>query len=358
MTDLLVDRSDLHRTSIVESPALALAPGQARLRVDAFGLSANNITYAVVGDLLNYWAFFPAEASDDAQWGRVPVWGFAEVVESQQPALEVGRRVFGYLPMSSELVVDADRVDERGFTDVAAHRAPMASAYNRYRFVSSEPGSADEDQWMLLQPLFFTAWLADDFLADQDDFGAGVIVISSASSKTALGIAHLAAARGARVVGLTSAGNVAFTEGLGVYGEVLGYDDLASLPDGPAVYVDISGSTTIRAAVHERYQEDLVHDMVIGATHRDDQAPGGRLPGARPTFFFAPAQIDKRHQDWGSAGLEARIAASWATYAPWAAQWIDLRHSAGLEAASRTYLELLDNVADPKVGHVVTLGSL
>ena len=353
MTDLLVDRGDLQQTRLVESPAAVLEAGQARLRVEAFGLSANNVTYAVVGDLLGYWAFFPAEDG----WGRVPVWGFASVVESREPSLEVGRRVFGYLPMSTELVVDAGRVDERGFTDVAAHRAPMASAYNRYRTVSSEPGSDDEDRWMLLQPLFFTAWLADDFLADQGDFGAGVVVISSASSKTASGIAHLAARRGVRLVGLTSPANVAFTAGLGVYDLVLGYDELGGLPDGPAVYVDVSGSTSIRAAVHERYGEGLVHDMVIGATHRDDRAPGSHLPGARPTFFFAPAQIDKRTQDWGGAELEARIAASWTTYAPWAAHWIDFRHSSGLEAAGATYRELLDNRADPTVGHVVTLST-
>ena len=42
-------------------------------------------------------AFFPAESG----WGRVPVWGFADVVGSRHQALAEGVRVFGYLPMST-----------------------------------------------------------------------------------------------------------------------------------------------------------------------------------------------------------------------------------------------------------------
>ena len=129
--DLQVDRSDLHRTRVVELDPAPLTEGQARLRVDAFGLSANNVTYAVIGDMLQYWDFFPAEEG----WGRVPVWGYADVVESTHPELPVGRRCFGYLPMSEELVVSVGRVDEGGFSDESPHRRAMASAYSRYRLV-------------------------------------------------------------------------------------------------------------------------------------------------------------------------------------------------------------------------------
>ena len=185
--DLQVDRSDLHRTRVVELDPAPLTEGQARLRVDAFGLSANNVTYAVIGDMLQYWDFFPAEEG----WGRVPVWGYADVVESTHPELPVGRRCFGYLPMSEELVVSVGRVDDGGFSDVSPHRRAMASAYSRYRLVDpAAAGSEDEDREMLLYPLFFTAFLVDDFLGDHDLFGASVLVVSSASAKTALGIAR------------------------------------------------------------------------------------------------------------------------------------------------------------------------
>lgn len=353
--DLLLNRSDLHQTRVVDTPPAPLGPDQARLRVERFGLSANNVTYAVIGDMLQYWDFFPA----DEGWGRVPVWGYAEVVESTADGLTPGRRVFGYLPMSTELVVTVGKVDEGGFSDVSAHRSAMAGAYNRYVFPdpAETPGSAAEDRRMLLYPLFFTSFVVDDFLGDNELFGASVLVISSASSKTGLGVARQAANReGLRVVGLTSPTNVSFTEGLGVYTDVIAYGDEASLPDGPAVYVDVSGSASVRAAVHARYGDELRHDMILGGTHHGDMGGGATdLPGPRPEFFFAPSQIAKRTKDWGQVKLDATMNTAWNDYAPWTASWIDFHHSNGPERVAETWVELLDNQADPTVGHIVSM---
>lgn len=352
--DLQVDRSDLHRTRVVDLDPAPLGEGRARLRVDAFGLSANNVTYAVIGDMLQYWDFFPAEEG----WGRVPVWGYADVVESTHPELPVGRRCFGYLPMSEELVVQVGRVDDGGFTDVSPHRQAMASAYSRYQLVDpAGAGTDDEDRRMLLYPLFFTAFLVDDFLGDHDLFGASVLVISSASAKTALGIARHARTRdGLTVVGLTSPDKVGFVEDLGVCHQVLPYGHEADLPEGPAAYVDVSGSGAVRAAVHRRYGAALVHDMVLGATHREELGAATEpMAGPEPAFFFAPAQIAKRSADWGQAELDRRMAEAWSTYAPWAASWLRFEHVRGAEALAATFLELVDNRADPAVGHIVSL---
>ena len=60
---LLIHRSDMHRTRMApdpDSPALRpLQPGQARLAVEHFALTANNITYAAFGEAMKYWQFFP-----------------------------------------------------------------------------------------------------------------------------------------------------------------------------------------------------------------------------------------------------------------------------------------------------------
>lgn len=352
--DLQVNRSDLHQVRVVELDPVPLDEGQARLRVDAFGLSANNVTYAVIGDMLQYWDFFPAEEG----WGRVPVWGYADVVESTHPELPVGRRCFGYLPMSQELVVTVGRVDDGGFSDVSPHRQAMASTYSRYRLVDpAGTGSDDEDRQMLLYPLFFTAFLVDDFLGDHDLFGASVLVVSSASAKTALGIARFAAARpGLTVVGLTSPEKVAFVEGLDLYHQVLPYGSEAALPDGRAAYVDVSGSGPVRGAVHQRYGQQLEHDMVLGATHWEGLGAATEpLAGPEPAFFFAPTQLAKRADDWGQAELDRRIADAWTDYGPWAASWLRFEHAHGTDALAATFLELLDNRADPAVGHIVSL---
>lgn len=358
--DLEVKRDDLHETRVVESPPTPLEPGEARLAVRRFGLSANNVTYAVFGDLMGYWTFFPA-APDGEGWGRIPVWGFAEVVEANGSGLDDGELVYGYLPMGTELVVTPTRVGEHGFTDASAHRAALPAAYNGYTRCSTDPvyDPATEPLQMLLRPLFMTDFVLDDWLADNDFSGAagGTAVLSSASSKTAFGLAHLLSRRSDRpeVVGLTSAGNVAFVEGLGVYDRVVAYDDLDALPaDEPSIYIDMAGDAGVRRAVHER-MGGLVASVQVGGTHWEQVGGGGDLPGPTPSLFFAPDQIVKRRADWGPGGVESRFAEAWATFLPVVEGWIDVVERRGPDAVADTYLEVLTGRADPSVAFVCSL---
>ena len=337
--------------------ALPLAAGQARLRVDAFGLTTNNVTYAVYGAPMRYWDFFPTR--DPETWGRVPVWGFADVVESASPDCAVGERLYGYLPMASELVMEPGRADERGVADVAAHRAPMAGAYNRYVRCASDAtyDAGREAQQMLLYPLFFTSFVVDDFFADRDDLGTDAIVLSSASSKTAIGVAYLAHRRGRRVVGLTSTRNHKFVEGLGVYDEVVCYHEIASAASGNAVYVDLAGNLDVRAAVHAAYGDRLAHSMIVGGTHWDHDAvaPTTALVGPTPEFFFAPTQIAKRTADWGRAELDRRSGEAWAAYSAWTDGWLDVQRAIGTDAVVAAWTALVAGTPEPRVGFVGSL---
>src|SRR5262249_56453129 len=142
-------------------------------------------------------------------------------------------------------VVEPVHANAAGFIDGAAHRAPMAGAYNQYRTVGAELAAAGgEDAQMLLQPLFVTAFLIDDFLAGNRFFGARTALLSSASSKTSFALAHQLSRRGAiEVVGLTSPRNAAFVAGLGCYDRVLPYGDLGALDASvPALFVDMAGN--------------------------------------------------------------------------------------------------------------------
>ena len=275
-----VSRTDLHHVRAVSRAPAPLAPGEARLVVDAFGLSANNITYAVYGDLMHYWDCFPA---GDEGWGRVPVWGFGDVVESTTPGVEVGTRVYGYFPLGDELVVSPGRLDDQGFSDIAPHREAVPSVYSRYGTTTADRiySPAREDQQMLLWPLFVTSFVVDDFLGDHDLYGARAVVVSSASSKTAIGAAFLLAGReGVEVVGLTSPGNVDFVRSLGCYDTVLTYDAVDRLDVTPSAYVDVAGRKDVTHAVHTRLGDDLRYSMVVGDTHWDDTTGvAGGLPG-------------------------------------------------------------------------------
>src|SRR3954453_2197030 len=113
MSDFLVKREDLRECRIAASEPPALEPGQALLRVDAFGLTANNITYAVMGEAMSYWDFFPAQDGG----GRVPMGGFAGVERSEAEGVEGGTPLYGFLPPSSPLLVTPANANEQGFVD-------------------------------------------------------------------------------------------------------------------------------------------------------------------------------------------------------------------------------------------------
>lgn len=356
--DVLIDRNDLHRTTVVEVESRPLADGEARLKIDAFGLTANNITYAAYGDMIGYWGFFPAASGDDGtNWGRVPVWGFADVVESTVGALEVGQRVYGYLPMSTELIVEPKRISETGFFDASAHRSELPATYNRYSLTSGDASySADhEDAQMLLRPLFFTSFMIDDFLDDNGFFGANTVIATSASSKTAFGTAELLAKRdGVTVVGLTSPGNVEFCQSLGTYDAVFTYDQIDQLEaETASVLIDFAGNRPVIVAVHSRLANNLKHSSIIGGTHWDVEAGAEPLDGPEQTFFFAPTQIEKRSAEWGGAELDARLGSAWAPFVERANELLSVEHNNGPEAIADRFLELLDGETPPSVAHVL-----
>jgi hypothetical protein len=347
--DFLIDRTDLSRTEVRPLPApdtIALDDGELVLQVERFALTANNITYGVYGDRLGYWRFFPAE--DD--WGRIPVWGFARVLRSTVETIAVGTRLFGYLPMSSHWVTRLVR-KPWGLVDVSPHRAELPSAYNS--LIEAAPGPLD-DQIALLRPLFLTAFLLDDYFADNADFGATTFILSSASSKTALGLGWLLARRGVRVIGLTSPRNTGFVEGVGYFSETRTYDALADTPvAGQVVFVDFAGNPEVVGAVHHSLGDHLVHSAVVGSTHQSAGAVGpGRLPGPRPTFFFAPDRVRQRSQDWGREAFNSRIQTALEGFIT-ANPWLQVSTHAGPEALEAIYQTVLAGNARPEQGHMV-----
>ena len=210
---------------------------------------------------------------------------------------------------------------------------------------------------MLFRPLFMTDFVLDDWLADNDFFGAGdgIVVLSSASSKTSFGLAHLLAARVSRpeIVGLTSSGNVDFVESLGVYDRVLTYDDVDALDaEVAAVYVDMAGDVDVRRAVHTRLG-GLTASVAVGGTHWDKVGGGGPLPGPAPSLFFAPDQIVKRREDWGPGGVESRFAEAWQAFLPVVEGWITVEERSGADGVVDAYHEVLDGRVDPSVAFVL-----
>lgn len=342
---VVVDRDDLTKTEVLHDELSAeLDDCEILLRVSHVGLTANNVTYGVIGDMIGYWRFFPVAAEGR---GVIPVWGFADVVDSTLDALPAGTRVYGYLPMSSHLVVRA-RLTSSGFVDTADHRADLPAVYNSYLVTSQDPAydPALEDLQALYRPLFLTSYLLADQLQDNDFHGARTVVISSASSKTAFGTAQCLQGKGVRLVGLTSPRNVEFTAALGLYDTVLPYDALVDVE--PSVYLDFSGSADVRSTLHDRLGSSLVKDISIGLTQQKASAD------PRSEFFFAPEQLRKRTADWGSEGLAARFGEAWRGFTAQAGEWVRVAQHSGPDELVEVWHAVLGGKASPDTADVIT----
>ena len=356
-TTVQVKRGALAETRIVDHTDAPLGDGEVRLKVESFSVTANNVTYAVAGDAFGYWNFFPGEG----EWGVVPMWGHAVVTESRHPEIAVGERVYGYLPMADSLDVLPTGVSASGFTDAAAHRQPMSPIYNQYSRLAADPehDPAREGERMIFGPLFKTGFLIESFMRREGWFGAEAVVMTSASSKTAMGLASVAKHRspGIKRIGLTSAGNVDFVKRGGFYDLVLAYDDLASLPQVSSVLVDFAGNAGLIHGVHTTLGDHLKYSCTVGATHvgAGFGQNNGPLPGPTPVLFFAPDHAVAAIKEQGPKAFGEAVGESWLRFIAEAGEALTIDERNGLEAARQAYLATLAGKADPAVGIVIKL---
>ena len=356
-TELWVDRQQLRNTRAVTATLPPLREGEVLVAIDKFGLTSNNVSYAVSGDALGYWGYYPAEGS----WGKVPVWGCADVVESRCAQVPVGDRLWGFFPMASHAVLQPGKVREDQFLDVAGHRQALPALYNGYRRTLAEPEflRAMEVERCLLFPLFATSFVLCDYLADNDFFAAKQLLIGSVSSKTGFGLAemlHSDPGITQRIIGLTSPANAAFVEGLGCCDEVVVYGEEARIDATlPTAYVDMSGDAHLTATLHNLLGENMVVSTMVGATHWEERGDTGELPGARPTFFFAPGQIAKREADWGPGVVMMRAMMASAEVAKKVQGEMSVEWCRDVQALDRLWHDLLDNRVAPSRGLMVSL---
>lgn len=354
MTDFLIRRDDLRDVHWAVQPLPPLAPGHARLKVEAFALTANNVTYATFGEAMKYWSFFPAA---DPAFGRVPVWGFATVTESNAEGVEPGQRVYGYLPISDAFDVQPVNISKASFVDGAAHRQGLAPIYNTYIFTAADPSydAAFEAQQMLFRPLFTTGWMIDDTLMEMGDPIPETVVISSASSKTAMALAHCLKQRGGvDTVALTSPGNKDFVESTGLYGRVRTYDDVDRLhARGLTAFVDFLGRPTLTADVHNALRDRLVRSLVIGVTDWEGNRAPVPLPDPQPEFFFVPTYAAERAKALGADVLNARLGQSLMSFYRASKDFVTPQMANGHDAITGAWQETLEAKVSPGMGLIL-----
>lgn len=362
MKQFQVKRDDFHQHRVVDDEAAAteLVDGEIRVRINRFAFTANNITYAVAGDMIGYWQFFPAVGDDAEGWGVIPVWGFAEVIDCKAEGVSVGEKLFGYFPPADELTMLPTRMSEHGFIDGAVHRSQLPAGYNRYRRVQAEAGysASGDDERMLLWPLYATAFCLGDSLLDNGWYGAEQVLIISASSKTSIGLAYaLRSIDGApRSVGITSSRNLDFVSSIGVYDDLCCYDDVSAIDlTKLSVIVDMSGNTAVLAALHSALGDNMKFTVNVGLTHWEDAEPNEKINTERSEFFFAPGHIQKRSEEWGPQEFDRRSSEFVASAADQSRSWLSLSQRGGLAGLSEIYDDVCEGRNSPQEGIVIDM---
>ena len=369
MSELQVGKSDITQTRLVsagDDPAsFDLAEGEILLTVERFSFTANNVTYGAIGEQIGYWKFFPPtrqKGDEGDDWGIVPVWGFGEVVASKSDIIEIGERVYGYLPMAQFVRLRPGRISDDRFVDVTPHRTELPAVYNNYdRLGKDSANAANDNLRALLNPLYGTSFCLCDALDEEAYRGAEQVVILSASSKTAIGLAFgLSQLEGERpsIIGLTSPANTDFVARVEAYDVVLGYDQIDKLENRPSLMVDMSGNRAVIGAVHALLGDNMLWCHNVGLTHWDDEAyksdpAADQIIRDRSAMFFAPGHIERRAKEWGGLSFNQKVSGFLQGGIQHANTWIQVHETSGLDNFAEIYARVVAGDMRPEEGIII-----
>ena len=79
-----------------------------------------------------------------------------------------------------------------------------------------------------------------------------------------------------KAVGVTSSRNLDTVEKLGIWDEVLSYDQIETMdPTVPTVIVDMSGNNEVLVALHNHFGEQMNFTLKVGLTHWQSESQCG-----------------------------------------------------------------------------------
>ncbi|KAL3428617.1 hypothetical protein BDV09DRAFT_75216 [Aspergillus tetrazonus] len=250
----VVSKSNNHQHATIDLPPSDSSPlkqSSVRIRSSLLSLSSNNLTYALYGNFLRWWDAYPVPQSAPApynnttEWGIVPAWGLATVLESTLPGIPQGTVLFGFWPTGShavDLELNPSELDGH-WKEVSEHRAHLMPLYNRYRVFDTQGKDLAEFAWdAAVGTIFVAGYLMSEYIFTSDpavrppihpcgivtdqgvqdwtaadaDLSRAVLVSLGASTKTARSMAYNLFQRPS---GTGPLGLLQFTSSLGPIGE-------------------------------------------------------------------------------------------------------------------------------------------
>ena len=352
-TFLQVNKKDIRDGQIKSQPISAddLKEGQILIKVDSFAYTSNNTTYAIFGHQIGYWHFFPVE---EEGYGLIPSWGFGEVISSKHQDIQVGSRYYGYYPMGSHLIASPGKVSDHGWTDTVSHRSQLPPIYNNYIDCSTDPiyKAELEHTQSIFRPLFMTSYLIRDMYAGQDFMKASQIILTSASSKTAMALAYCLKDDPVKAIGLTSRHRVEQVKSTGYYDEVYSYEDVSAISQQSSSIVDFSGSTQVKIDLANHLSKHLTYLCLVGFVDWEAKKVKGAPEGV---MFFAPSYAGEKIKRDGIVAFTLELGKVYGSFAQDSKNWISIQHKKGEQALIDIHHLITDGKADAAHGYIISL---
>ena len=332
MQCVLTNKTTVDQIKLLEYPSRKLDKAEIRLKIEHFGFTSNNITYAVIGDRFGYWNFFPAPKDAD-KFGIIPVWGYGKVIESDHTAINLGQKYFGYFPLATELIVKPGQITDRSFIDESPHRSMLPTPYNTYHSASDSIHVHREYDRMTLSPLYLTSFIIWHAVKKSDWYGAEQILLLSASSKTSIGTAYAFRMDESAplVVGMTSSTNIGQLKELDIYNQLVTYQDWTGIDlKKKTLVIDMSGNLQIRSRLFNELGVNFQYCLKVGLSHWDATA-GDDIPKEKGTVFFAPSFIGEWIEQKGMADFYSKSNAFFKGCSQFTSSWFEYKLINGLD---------------------------
>lgn len=349
----LVKKEQLNQTKIINEDTPQIFEEEVLFKIDKYFLSSNNITYAANGDNLKYWNFFPQEGT----YGVIPVWASLAVVKSNNTNIKEGERFFGFAPMGNYFKVRIGNYSSRGFSDISEHRTKLIALYNFYTKLSPKDFETNEilDYSIITRITFPTSFLLKSLLEWNSFFKAEQVIITSASSKTALGLAFLLNKYknkfGKKIIGITSSRSKKFVENSKFYDQVITYSDVNELlPKCNSVIIDFSGNSDLLIKLNEMLQDYLKYISLVGATNWEANKPIAKIPHC---VLFDSGNTHRRLiEEYGMEKAMHLISTEMTEFTKFIKQMVSLSH---IDEADLPifYQKLLNGQVSPEFGYFI-----
>ena len=159
-------------------------------------------------------------------------------------------------------------------------------------------------------------------------------------------------------VAVTSDRNLDLVKHLALYTRSVTYDTLTEIDATiPSVIVDMSGNKSVLGKLHSHLGDNMLRCIDVGLTHWQKTKSNNGIIGERSHFFFAPAHIKRRMQEWGPDGFAERSSRFMTDTAAKSRDWLKLTMIDGLEGLTAIYADICDGRIAANQGLIVALKS-